>query len=130
MPSSSGYEKDVQCPYYHEDSHRQRTRRACRLVERTPQTEQWHVGLCGSCPVPEILKANPCIHLALEARIVRKMGFLQRVEPYAICTMKVIELNNPGACWKGCEYFAASKAPASQTITVDELMRNVGDNPA
>lgn len=109
------------CVFYHEDSHRQATKRACRLIERNPQSAPWQPGLCRTCPVPGLLKANPCIHLALEAKVVRKMGIFQRVEPYTVCTAKLIELSNPDVCWKGCDQFT-TKQPASPVISIDALM--------
>src|SRR3954447_1158707 len=106
MSNQRSNDGKVACVYFHEDSYRQATKRKCRLIERNPNSEPWHYGLCGSCPVAGILSANPCRHLVLEAKVVRKMGFLQRVQPYAVCTAKLIELNNPDACWKGCDQFA------------------------
>ncbi len=109
------------CPYFHEDSHRQATRRACRLVQRNPDSLAWSPGLCKSCPVPSLLKANPCRHLVLEARVVRKWGVFSRVEPYTACTAKAIELSNPEACWRGCAEFSPPPG-AGDFISVDDLM--------
>ena len=109
------------CPYFHEDSHRQATRRACRLVQRSPDSLPWHARLCRSCPVPGLLRANPCRHLALEARVVRKWGVFSRVEPYTACTAKVIELSNPESCWRGCAEFSPPTETAN-LISVDALM--------
>lgn len=111
----------VDCRFYHEDSHRQATRRACRLIQRNPHSPPWHRGLCNSCPVPGILTANPCVHLALEATVVRKMGLFQRVQPYAVCTAKLVELDDPTTCWKGCEFFTPRRVAGDALLaSVDE----------
>ena len=120
----------VDCPFYFEDSYRKATRRACRLIARNPQSEPWQPGLCRSCPVPGMLKANPCIHLALEARVVRKWGGLvPRVEPYTVCSAKLIELANPHSCWRGCDQFTLPGQPAEGLVSVDELMKTVVPDP-
>lgn len=119
----------VECRFYHEDSYRQATKRACRLIERNPNSEPWHVGLCRSCPVPGILRANPCAHLALEATVVRKWGFMQRVQPYAACTAKLIELDNPEACWKGCDQFSPTPVKQANAISIDALMASTVKTP-
>lgn len=116
----------VDCRFYHEDSHRQATRRACRLIQRNPQSPPWHRGLCNTCPVPGLLAANPCIYLALEATVVRKMGLFQRVQPYAVCTAKIIELNDPASCWRGCDQFMLRRLERDPIISVDALMASVG----
>ncbi len=122
MTTSQPSDKSVSCVFYHEDSHRQATRRACRLIQRNPQSEPWHYGLCRTCPVPGLLRANPCIHLVLEARVVRKLGIFQRVEPYTVCTAKAVELTNPDACWRGCDLFQLPSAAPGNFISIDALM--------
>lgn len=117
----------VDCRFYHEDSHRQATRRACRLIQRNPQSPPWDRGLCNTCPVPGILAANPCLHLALEATVVRKMSLFQRVQPYTVCTAKLIELDDPTSCWRGCDQFVPQRASTTAVVSVDDLMASVGD---
>ncbi len=92
-----------QCKFFHEDYHRGSSAQECRLLKRSGQGAEWDLKLCQSCPVPNILAQNPCIHLAIEATVVRRFGFVRRVEPYAICTAKLIELHDPIGCRAGCE---------------------------
>lgn len=117
----------VDCRFYHEDSHRQATRRACRLIQRNPQSPPWQRGLCNTCPVPGLLAANPCIHLALEATVVRKMGVFQRVQPYAVCTAKILELEDPASCWRGCDQFRPQRLEGETLVSVDDLLASIGD---
>lgn len=95
----------IGCKFYHQDTHRRVTRKRCRLVGQSPDSEPWHEGLCKRCPVPAILKGNPCLHLALEGRVGRKLGLFQRVEVYAVCTAKLAEVRNPGGCRRGCSEY-------------------------
>jgi len=92
-----------QCKFYYEDHHRGRSIQECRLLKRSGAGAEWDVGLCQTCPVPAILVKNPCVHLALEAGVVRRLGLMRRVEPYAVCTAKLIELKDPVGCRQGCE---------------------------
>ena len=109
----------VDCKFYHEDSYRQRTQRACRLIERNPKSEPWHIGLCGKCTVPGILKANPCKHLALEAKVGRSFRLFQKVDVYAVCSARLIELDNPQTCMEGCSFYEPDDSE------VDELLRTL-----
>jgi hypothetical protein len=95
--------KPVNCPYYYADYHRGRETEECRLILRNPQNQRpWRRSLCDSCPVPGILRHSTCNHLALEATVVRKLGLLDRVSVYAICTEHVVELKDPLHC-EACE---------------------------
>ena len=93
------------CPYYYEDSHRRYPKRECRLIRRPRESQPWAVKLCRSCPVPEILRKNPCAHLALEAEVKSRFGLLRRVDVYAVCTSQMREISDPGACGRGCPDF-------------------------
>ncbi len=117
--SDKGAGPAVDCKFYHEDSYRQATKRACRLIERNPNSEPWHIGLCGKCAVPGILEANPCKHLVLEAKVGRSFGLFQKVEVYAVCSAKLIELDNPKNCMEGCPFYA----PGGDEV--EELLRSL-----
>ncbi len=91
--------KPVDCPYYFADYFRGRETEKCRLIERNPQNRRpWHRSLCDSCPVPGILRQSTCRHLAIEASVQRRLGLLDRVSVYAICTEHVEELRDPKHC--------------------------------
>ena len=91
--------KAVDCPYYYADYFRGRDVEKCRLIERNPHnTRRWHRGLCDACPVPGILRESTCRHLALEASVERRLGILERVSVYAVCTEHLGELVDPKRC--------------------------------
>lgn len=93
----------VDCPYFFGDYHRGRQIEKCRLIERNHENRRpWRRGLCASCPVPGILRETTCRHLALEASVERKLGLIDRVAVYAICTEHLDELRDPRRCPK-CE---------------------------
>jgi len=69
---------------------------------RTPagHSEEWKPKLCASCPVPDILRANSCPQMVLEARVARRwLGLVRRVEVYAVCTKYQVEVVDP---YVGC----------------------------
>ncbi len=91
--------KPVDCPYFFGDYFRGREVEKCRLIERNRENRRpWRRALCDSCPVPAILRQTTCKHLALEASVVRKLGFLERVSVYAVCTEHIAELQDPKHC--------------------------------
>ncbi len=93
----------VDCRYFYADYHRGHDMETCRLVERNRENRRpWKRALCDSCPVPDILRQTTCKHLALEASVERKLGLLDRVSVYAICTEHVSELKDPKHC-SACE---------------------------
>ncbi len=95
--------KTVDCRYYYADYHRGRDEEKCRLIERNPENRRpWRRSLCDTCPVPGILRESTCEHLALEASVQRKLGVLDRVTVYAVCTEHVQELKDPRRC-ASCE---------------------------
>lgn len=90
----------TRCPYYYEDFYRGRSVQECRLIARNPRSEAWRPGLCAHCPVPGILRANACPNMALQAQVVRRwLGFVRRVEVYAVCTEQQVEVQDP---YVGC----------------------------
>jgi hypothetical protein len=101
-----------ECRFYYEDFHRGRSTQECRLIGRNPESEPWEPSLCGTCPVPGILKANASPHLALEGKVVRRFFFLKRVEVYAVCSKHLIELEDP---YVGCPLCRA-EAPGAEAI--------------
>jgi len=90
----------TECPYYYEDFYRGRSTQECRLIKRNPRSERWRPALCSRCPVPAIRRANACPHMVLEARVARRwLGFVHRVEVYAVCTGYQVEVADP---YVGC----------------------------
>jgi len=90
----------AECPYYYEDFFRGRSTQECRLIQRNPRSEAWQPRLCAGCPVPGILRANACPHMALEGRVVRRwLGLARRVEVYAVCAEHQVEVEDP---YVGC----------------------------
>ena len=70
----------TECPDYYADFSRGRSIQECRLVARNPHSDPWQPKLCGKCEVPDILRANGCSHMVLQARVVRRcLGLVQRV---------------------------------------------------
>ena len=89
-----------ECPYYYEDFFRGRSKQECRLIKRNRRSRPWEPELCARCPVPEILRANACPNMVLEARVVRRwFGLVHRVEVYAVCTKHEVEVDDP---YVGC----------------------------
>ena len=106
--------KPVDCPYYFADYFRGRDVEKCRLIERNPENRRpWHRSLCNSCPVPGILKRTTCRHLALEGSVERKLGILDRVSVFAVCTEHIDELKDPTRC-PACEAEAAKEQAAEE----------------
>lgn len=104
----------VNCPYFYADYHRGRNIEKCRLIERNRENRRpWKRSLCDSCPVPGILRASTCRHLALEATVERKFGLFDRVTIYAVCTEHLIELKDPKHC-PACESSSTSQARRAQ----------------
>jgi len=93
----------VDCPYYFADYIRGRDIETCRLIERNRENRRpWRRALCDTCPVPGVLRETTCRHLALEASVTRRLGLLDRVAVYAVCTEHVLELADPKRC-PACE---------------------------
>ncbi|MEA3342387.1 MAG: hypothetical protein U9R15_20670 [Chloroflexota bacterium] len=46
--------------------------------------------------MPDILRANSCPNMVLEAHVVRRwFGLVHRVEVYAVCTEYQVEVDDP-----------------------------------
>jgi hypothetical protein len=81
------------CRYYYQDFYRGRSTQECRLLART---EAWRPGLCKTCLVPGILQSNACPNMVLEGRMAKRwFGLLKRVEVYAVCTLRSVEVAEP-----------------------------------
>jgi hypothetical protein len=92
-------ESPVDCPFYFADYHRGKDIEKCRLIERNRENRRpWRRSLCDSCRVPGILRDTNCKSLALEASVERKLGLVDRVAVYAVCTKHVAELKDPRNC--------------------------------
>lgn len=95
------------CRYFHYDAFRGREVMRCRLLEQSGQHDEWSLKLCGTCPVPSILKDTTCDDLLLEGEVVRGfLGFFPRVEAFAVCGDSLQQLRNPKHC-PSCEKKAA-----------------------
>jgi hypothetical protein len=89
-----------ECHYYYEDFHRGRSTQECRLVARNPESFPWTPGLCQTCPVPDILLANACPNLVLDAKVSRRLlGLVQRVEVTGWCKEYFLDVERPAT---GC----------------------------
>ncbi len=102
-----------ECRFYYQDFHRGRSLQECRLIARNPDSEPWEPSLCGACPVPDILQANASPHLALEAKVVRRLFFWKRVEVFALCSKHLIEIENP---YVGCPQCRAEQSGAAAVL--------------
>jgi hypothetical protein len=76
----------TECRYYSEDFNRGRATQECRLIQANPDSAPWRPGLCKTCPVPDILRANACPHMQLEAWVGRRWLVLRQVRVRAFCT--------------------------------------------
>ncbi|MFQ6016152.1 MAG: hypothetical protein ACE5NP_12015 [Anaerolineae bacterium] len=107
----------VECRFYYEDFHRGRSHQECRLIARNRASAPWRPELCGSCPVPAILRANDCPNMALEGTVRRRFGLLRRVQVDAYCALRLCEVSDPmvgcGECHKhrpGAQLFESDQS--------------------
>ena len=100
------------CKFLYEDYHRGRDSRQCRLPRAPGSNGDWDLGLCGACPVPGLLKSNPCAHLALEGRIERRWLVSRRMELYAVCAARLKEVGDPKGCRRGCPDYRPRPSPS------------------
>ena len=99
----------TECPHYYEDFYRGRSTQECRLIGRNPRSGPWEPNLCSRCPVPDILRANACPHMVLEAQVVRRwFGLVRRVDVYAVCTKYQVEVDDPYVGCGHCHPHAAT----------------------
>jgi len=64
-----------ECRYFYGDYYRGRDHEECRLLNEASPPLNWKPSLCATCPVPDILLANACTHLALLPRLARPFPF-------------------------------------------------------
>lgn len=89
--------KKPNCRFYYEDYHRGHETLECRLP-KSPQSLRWQRKVCGSCPVPDILRETNCAHLALEGTIRKRFPFGERMEVFAVCTKHMVQLPDGRTC--------------------------------
>ena len=76
------------------------------MLERNPDSEPWFVGLCQTCPVPDILAANECPNLRLRGRVGKGFfGLTKKVEVEAICAKYGLEAKEPKVGCGHCHEF-------------------------
>lgn len=92
----------TECPFYYEDYHRGRRTQECRLINQNPASERWSPDLCARCPVPDIARANADPNLRLEAKVVRRLGLLRRVQVTAYCVRHACEVPEPALGCRQC----------------------------
>ncbi len=68
-----------ECPHYYADFHRRDPGvEYCRLLENTPDAEEWNLEFCTHCPAPDYLRVNACQQMKLQARIGRRHFWKKR----------------------------------------------------
>ncbi len=85
-----------ECKHYYADYYRGKETQECRLLLRNPASALWKPALCQTCSVPDILVANLCPNLALEARVGKAaFGLVHRVEVKGRCREYGVEVAKP-----------------------------------
>jgi hypothetical protein len=85
-----------ECPYFYGDYRRGRQHEECRLLESSPDADQWRPALCHTCPVPGIEMANACPNLMLRGKVRRRwLGFIEQVGVTARCRHTQSEVAEP-----------------------------------
>jgi hypothetical protein len=75
-----------ECRYFYGNYHRGAHHEECRLIGGKQPPYAWTPDLCGTCPVPDILRANGCEHMTLMAQVKRGvLGMKRRVKVSAYC---------------------------------------------
>ena len=77
----------IECKHFYGDYHRGREIEECRLLKSSEPPQTWFAALCETCPVPEILRANSCENMQLNAQVTRSIfdAFQRRVKITAFC---------------------------------------------
>jgi hypothetical protein len=108
----------TECPYYYADFYRGRSAQECRLIGRNPRSEKWEPNLCARCPAPAIVRANGCPNMVLEAQAIRRwLGLVRRVEVYAVCTERQVEVEDP---YVGCGHCHPQAATVLSTPQAEQ----------
>lgn len=103
------------CPYFYGNYFRGRSQEECRLLK--PAGQPWSAGLCKTCPVPAISRANSCQNLVLRPQVTRSLfNFFQaRVQISAWCTKSEQNVAEPqlgcGQCHSLPPIFDTRKTP-------------------
>jgi len=106
-----------ECRYYYADFHRGANVQSCRLIERNRDSLPWRPELCATCPMPDILRANACPNLVLDARVVKRfLGLSQRVEVTGWCKEYFLEVKHPEV---GCGHCHETEAGPSILDALD-----------
>ncbi|MCP4138960.1 MAG: hypothetical protein GY755_01495 [Chloroflexi bacterium] len=81
----------IECAQFYGDYYRGRSHEECRLLPN------WQAELCNTCPVPDILRANSCENMHLNAEVNRSIFtlFQKRVEVSTFCEKKKRVVDNP-----------------------------------
>lgn len=85
----------TECRFYYEDFMRGRATQECRLIASNPHSKSWRPSLCKTCPVPDILRANGCAHMTLEAWVGTRWLVLPQVRVRAFCNLSQQEVAEP-----------------------------------
>lgn len=85
----------IECKYFYGDYYRGKHHEECRLLLNASQS--WEPGLCKTCPVPSISRANACQYLNLRPTISRSIIFLfkPRVQLSVFCEKTKRIVNEP-----------------------------------
>ncbi len=110
------------CPYYYEDYYRGRSTQECHLLARRGDSLPWGPRTCAICPLPAIVQANHCPHMALKARLVRRW-LRRQVVVTATCTRYQVEVKNP---YVGCGHCH----PDAAAVLADKGSGHVQGDPA
>ena len=79
----------------------------CRLLDTASGSLPWEPRVCSICSVPDILRANSCSHMRLQAKLVRRL-LRKKVEVKAFCTKRQVPVENPYIGCGHCHPDAAS----------------------
>jgi hypothetical protein len=92
MRTPAGFE----CKCFYGNYFRGREEEECRLIGIAPAPGNWTPDLCQSCPVPDILRANSCENMELNARVKRSLfGLVRKVEVTAYCNKSQQAVREP-----------------------------------
>ena len=95
-----------ECKFFYADYFRGKETEECRLLQRNPNTERWWVGLCQTCPVPDLLAANQCPNLRLRGRVgTGFLGLTKKVQVDAMCAKYAVEVHDPKVGCGHCHEF-------------------------
>ena len=94
-----------ECKFYYEDYYRGSETEECRLIARSRESLPWNSGLCGSCPVPDILRANACPNMVLDARVVKRFFGLSQAVESAWCSEYFEDVKQPHVGCGHCHEF-------------------------